>query len=295
MKEKIYVDRLFAEYEATPELEDFKEEIVTNFKERVKSLMSSGGFDEGEAFEKAAEELGDITAIADEIGKKKRNETIGLMYMKARTPLTKKTAAGLASASGIFLIGIGVALINAFSGSPAALQFYITAVLISLAGGLYVFFGLTQETSAHYAMKSGRALAYSIVCFMGFLSAGLAIVSFLFDGFELSDSLIMKAILIIPALCALIFLLATESKRQKPWLRAMVEREISESIQFNLDITDPVKAAKFGVTSGGLWILALALFLTLHLYVALPFAWIIFIFAFAVQSFMVSTIFTNKK
>ena len=56
MKEKVYVDRLFADYENTPELSDFKEEITVNLTERIRSLASKG-FDEEQAFKKPPQSL----------------------------------------------------------------------------------------------------------------------------------------------------------------------------------------------------------------------------------------------
>ena len=122
---------------------------------------------------------------------------------------------------------------------------------------------LMEETTAHYSMKKGRALAYGIVCFAAFLGAGLAVVSFLFYGFEMSVSSGIKIAFILSAICALIFLLATETNRQKPWLKAMVNRDIENSMKYHQDMVNLVKAAKFGVASGGLWILAIAVFITL--------------------------------
>ena len=300
MKENVYVDRLFADYEDTPEIKDFKEEIVSNLKERIKELTLKG-LNEESAFDKAAAELGDITAIADEAGKKKRNEAIGQMYMKAKVPLTKKTATGLTAASGLLLFGIGLALIAVFDHNYGASQLYISAALLSAAFGVYTFTGLTQETAAHYAMRQGRAIAYGVVCLVGFLGAGLAVVSFVFNGFDMSAALGIKMALILPAICALIFMLATESKRQKPWLKAMIEREsaaivgeVENSIRFHTDMTDPVRAAKFGVASGGMWIFAVALFFTLSLTVGWTFSWLVFLFALAVQVFMVTMVFVKK-
>ena len=294
MRERVYVDRLFADYEDTPEIRDFKEEIISNLNERVKELISNG-CDEEKAFDKAAAELGDITAIADDVGRKKRNEAIGQMYMRAKVPLTKKTAAGVTLASGLLLLGAGLTLINIFGEGGSARPYYVSVVLAAVACGLYAYFGLAQETAAHYPMKKGRALAYGGVCLIGFLGTGLAIVSFLFSGFEISAALGIKMALILPAICCLIFLLATETKRQKPWLKAMVEHEIENSIQFHTDMVDPVKAAKFGVVSGGLWILAIAVFITLGFAFGLQYSWLVFIFTLAIQVFMTATIFVRNK
>ena len=289
MKEKVYVDRLFADYEDTPEIRDFKEEIAGNLKERIKELISKG-IDEEKAFDQATAELGDITAIADDAGRKKRNEAIGQMYMKAKVPITKRTAAGLTLASGLLLLAAGMILIT-FFGDKDALIFYISAALSAIACSLYTYFGLTQETAAHYPMKNGRAAAYGIVCLFCVLGAALAVVSFLIDGMEMSEALIIKTALLIPGVCGLIFLLATESKRQKPWLKAMVEREVENSVRFHTDMVNPVKAAKFGVASGGLWLLAIAIFITLGFLIGWQYSWLVFLFTLAIQVFMTATIF----
>ena len=294
MKEKVYVDRLFAGYEDTPEIKDFKEEIIGNLKERIKELVSKG-LDEENALDKATAELGDITAIADDVGKKKRNEAIGQMYMKARVPIPKKTAIGLAAASGLLLLSVGLALLAFFSETGGLAAYYISAVLLSFACGAYTYFGLTLETAAHYAMKKGRALVYGIVCLVAFLGTGLAVVSFLFNGFEMTVTLGIKIAFILPAVCALIFLLVTEPKRQKPWLKAMVEQEVENSMKFHQDMVDPVKAARFGVASGGVWILAIAIYITLGVIFSWLYALLVFPFALAVQVFMVATIFEKKK
>ena len=294
MKEKVYVDRLFADYEDTPEIEDFKEEITGNLKERIKELISKG-LNEEKAFDKATAELGDITVIADAVGRKKRNEAIGQMYMKAKVPITKKTAGGLTAASGLLLVAVGLALLAFFSQTDGVFFCYISAILLSASCGLYTYYGLTQETAAHYAMIKERALAYGIVCFAAFSGAGLAVVSFLFNGFEISIALGIKIAFILPAICALIFLLVTETKRHKPWLKAMVEQEIENSIRFHQDMVDPVKAARFGVASGGLWVLAIAVFITLGIVFSWQYAWLVFPFTLAIQVFMTATIFEKKK
>lgn len=68
---KRYVDDLFKGYVDTPALEDFKEEIISNLIERIKGLESEG-MDEEAAFTKAIGELGDITAVADDISRQKK-------------------------------------------------------------------------------------------------------------------------------------------------------------------------------------------------------------------------------
>ena len=293
MKEKVYVDRLFADYEDTPEIKDFKEEIAANLAERVRGLVAKGSSEE-KAFKKAAAELGDITAIADEIGKEKRNEAIGQLYMKAKVPITKRTAAGVTAASGLLLLAIGLAAVTFFSKTSHAILYHVAAFLLSAACGSYTYFGLTQETAAHYATKNRRALAYGAVCMACFLGAGFACVTFFIDSFELSAALVIKTAFVLPAICALVFLLATEPKRQKPWLKAMADREIENSMRIQQDMVSPVKAARFGAASGGLWVLAIAVFATLFFVFEWQYAWLVFLFALAAQVFMLMTIFEKK-
>ena len=294
MKEKVYVDRLFADYDDTSSLRDFKEEITVNLRERVEEFIS-GGMTNDEAFDKAIAELGDITAIADKAARQKRSETIGQMYIKAKAPITKRTAAGLACATGFLLFAAGIALITFFSSvGGGATPYYFSAVLLSVAGGLYAYFGLTQETAAHYAMKSGRALAYGLVCLAGIFGTGIAVVSFLENGWEMSAAIGFKMALILPAICGLIFLLATETKRQKPWLKAMIEREVEGAIMFHADMVDTTKTARFGIISGALWLFAIALFVTLGVIIGWHKSWIPLIFALPVQVLMVLGIFKKK-
>jgi len=293
MKEKVYVDRLFANYEDTPEINDFKEEITANLKEHIKALVSEG-LSEEKAFDTATAELGDITAIADDVGKKKRNEAMGQMYLRSKVPITKKTAGGLAIASGLLLLAVGMALIGFFSKTNALVVYHISTVLLSVSGGLFTFFGLTQETAAHYAMKKRRAFAYGVICSIAFLGTGTAVVSFLVNGLEMSVSLGIKMAFILPAVCAFIFLLATEPKRHKPWLKAMIEQEHENAVKFHMDRVDPLKSARFGVLSGGLWVLAIAVFMTLGYTIGWTYAWLVFLFALAVQIFMTAMVF-NKR
>jgi len=294
MKEKIYVDRLFAGYEDTPDIMDFKEEIAGNLKERVHELTTKGLDEEG-AFGKATAELGDITAIADNVGKKKRNETIGQMYMKAKPPVTIRTAGGFAAASGLLLLGMALAAFSFFSGEYNLSVYAVSSILISVACGLYAYFGLTQETAAHYAMKKGRALAYGMVCVTVLLGAGLIAVSFLPRGLDMAMGIGIGAAFVLCAVCALVFLLATETKRQKPWLAAMVERSVENAMGLHQVMVDPAKASRFGAASGGLWIFAVALWITLHMAFGLRYAWLVFLFTLSVQVFMAAALFETKK
>jgi hypothetical protein len=304
MREKIYVDRLFANYDDTQELRDFKEEITVNLRERVKEL-SQEGIGEDEAFEKASAELGDITAVADDAARQKRTETIGQMYVKAKVPLTKRTAFGVAAATGFTLASLGLVLAGIISGGAHlmyyTMPFYAASATLAIGCGLYVFFGLTQETAAHYAMRGGRAGAYALVCLVGVLAVCMLAVTFWLDYWQLATAIIyFKFALLLPVVCCLVFLLATEPKRQKQWLRTMIDSELESQFSgfthgyYHNSFVDPVRAARFGVLSGALWLLAIALFVTLGVFVGWHISWLPPLFALPIQVFMVVFIFKGK-
>ncbi|MDR0514915.1 MAG: permease prefix domain 1-containing protein [Coriobacteriaceae bacterium] len=303
MREKIYVDRLFAGYDDTQELRDFKEEITVNLRERVKELAVTG-MAEDEAFEKASAELGDITAVADTAARQKRTETIGQMYVKAKVPLTKRTALGVAIASALVLLAGGLVLGGILNGgehlSYFTQPFYAASLVLAIAGGLFVFFGLTQETAAHYAMRAGRAGAYAIICLVGVLALGLLAVSFCLETWQLSTPVVyLKAALLLPVIGGLVFLLATEPKRQKQWLKSLIEREFESGLSdlgYGLTghrLVDPVRAVRFGILSGTLWLLAIALFVVLGVFIAWQVSWLPLLFALPVQVFMAVFLFKD--
>jgi len=294
MKEKVYVDRLFADYEDTQEIRDFKEEIAGNLRERVKEFMSKG-LGEEEALDKAAAELGDITAIADDLGKRKRNEAIGQMYMKAKVPITKKTAAGLTIATGLLLFGAGLAVMNYFAEGGGMVLYYTSVILLASACGLYAYFGLTQDSIARFPMKCLRASAYGIIIFICITGEGIAMASLFLSGMELAVALGIEFALVFPAVCALVFLAATESDRKKPWVRAIAEREMEIATRLRSDSIDVVRAARFGVMSIGLWILAAAVFITIGFVYDWWYALLAFPFALAFQVMMISMIFVKKE
>ncbi|MCL2741326.1 MAG: permease prefix domain 1-containing protein [Oscillospiraceae bacterium] len=293
MREKVYVDRLFADCADTRETGELKEEVAANLMDRVREL-TQGGLDGDEAFEKATSELGDITAIAEEAGKKTRNETLGRMYINAKVKVTKRTAAGMSAATSLVMLVLGILALTLFGegdGAGGPIAFYLSAAVLSVACGLYAYFGLTQETASHYAVKGGRAAAYGLSSMAGVLGVGLVASSIYLDGWAVNLQLALKATPLIPAVCMLVFLLATEEKRQKPWLKAMEERMVEGFLGFRFGIVDPVRAARFGVASGGVWLLAVAVFCALGLAIGWHVAWVVFLFALAAQVFMTSTIF----
>src|SRR5690606_8887268 len=111
------------------------------------------GLDEKESFTKAVAELGDITAIADQMSRQKRNEVIGQMYIHGGTKVDMKHAIGYVIAGGAALFGIVIAFITHFATNQYYTGVSTLLPFIVFSGTAFVFLGLTQETARNYAMS----------------------------------------------------------------------------------------------------------------------------------------------
>lgn len=270
-----YVDDLFHGYEETPELKDFKEEITSNLQARISDLEQKGMKTE-DAFTKAVAELGDITTIADEISRQKRNELISKMYIQQDNKVGVKHAIGYTIAGTVLLFGIITALLayfstnSIFNGISALLPFVVPS------GAAFVFLGLTQETAHNYPMSWVRALIYALATASILLGVTISASHYFLGGSRWVEILGVLIPFAIPALAVLAFLLLTEKKRLKPWV--MQERQVMME-RYAKGYSDPDLAAKRGLLSGALWVTTFGLFGFIWLLTALKYALFIFLLA----------------
>lgn len=279
------VANLFEHYDDTPELADFREEITMNLMDRVLDLQKKG-ISEQEALQKALDELGDVSEIADSIGKQKRKEAIANMVF--HTPVDKKHAIAYTLTGVLFVIGLIVAIISGLrSGSvDTVITRLLPFAVISTCA--FVFFGLTQETHTNYAMASRRSALYTaaagLVALGVFLGGMILFRDMPFSDLSLSNFLefkmqrIMDApypilgsvlLFIVPGIALLCFLVLTQKSRHKPWVIEQYQQ------------SSKVYSEKFGLMSGSIWLFAIALFVLLGLWIGWHPAWVVFLFAIA--------------
>jgi hypothetical protein len=292
MDTKEFVDQLFSAYEETAELRDFKEELLSNMEARIASLRDRG-LEERAAFEKAAAELGDISALADQISLRKKQEVFQDAYMGMKKYLRPGRVALYVAAGAWAVFGLAAALIVYFTGEDqSALEAFwepnkkITAALGVLtaflppAAAAFTFLGLTQETASRNPLSKKRGLWYTLA------AAALALGVCLFPlTYFSTDRGLMEAIatlipFCIPGLALLIFLLLTERDTRKPWARAQYEKEARASREL---WNDPAAAARFGMAAGAIWIGAAGLFILLGFLAGFHLSWLVFVFAVALQ------------
>ncbi|MDR2101075.1 MAG: permease prefix domain 1-containing protein [Treponema sp.] len=292
MDTKVYIDSLFTGYEETPALRDFKEELQSNLEARIASLLTRG-MNEGEAFEKASGELGDISVLADQISLRKKQDIFRDAYMGVRNYLRPGRVAAYVIAGTWFILGGVIALVVYLTGeNQSALEafwepnkklvrtFGVLFAFIPLAAAVFTFLALTQETASRYPCPKKRSAWYALAAAV--LCAGLIFFPLTYFA---TDRGLMEAIaslipFFIPGLALLFFLRLSEKDHRKPWAREQYEKELRASREL---WRDPAAAARFAMISGAVWIFAAGLFFLLGFLAGFRISWLVFVFALAVQ------------
>lgn len=276
---KSYVDSLFKNYEQTPALQEFKEEIMSNLHARIDDLKA-GGMDEDEAFKKAVSELGDITSIADEISKQKRNELLHQMYVDRQTKIGVKHAIGYVVSGFVLLFGVLVGFMTYFSTEVVSHAVSSAMPFITVAAAGFIFFGLTQETAMKYPMDWKRAFVYAILTGVILFGLMTALMLYLMENRDMNAVIGVLLPFVLPELGIIVFMLLTEEKRYKPWVIKEKETILERHAKI---YGDPARMEKRGLLSGALWISAFALFLFIGFIAGWKYAVIVFLFAVAAE------------
>jgi hypothetical protein len=188
MNAKELVDSLFKGYEETSALADFKEELLGNLNAKIDNFVK-GGMNAEEAFAKASAELGDVSALADELSQKKRKEVFEEAYMDIRNYMTAKRVAAYVIFGVLTLFGIAAAFIVLFSfeglnelGRKMHINlisfFGVLLPFLTAAVAGFTFLGVTQETSSMYPLSVKRAVWYTAAA--GFTAFGLLLMPLIY-------------------------------------------------------------------------------------------------------------------
>lgn len=290
MDTRKYIDSLFSDYEETSALIDFKEELRSFLDERIKALVKSG-MDENEAFKKATNELGDMSAVADEISRKKKQEILAEMYMKTRNYMSTWRIALYILCGTVFGFGIIVAALSGFFTGDinASLGSLLVFGVIPVLG--FLFLWLTQETATHEPMDWKRALMYVIAAGVFLFGVIVFIITYFEDSAGLPYAIATLIPFILPSSAFGAFLILTEKDRSKPWVKKQREEYIKRSRE---RFGDPAQEERFGLFSGALWIAAIVAFILLTMLFGLKFSWLAIAAALIGQMLILAT-FTKTK
>jgi len=313
MNAKEFVDSLFEGYENTAALADFKEELLANMNAKIESFVRKGMSNE-EAFAKASAELGDVSAFADELSLKKRKEVFEEVYMDIRQYMPPKRVAGYVTFSIIALFGIVIALTSFFTtnyvfesiglifGGPIVRTSFFGSLMPFLTAAVvgFTYLGITQETSTLNPISRKRGALYAVAT--GLICFGILTMPVIYFGLRIADEFtgnifkntkilisIFSVVVpfILPGIGMLIYLLLTEKSRFKPWAK----KQFSD---LENELMDPASAARFGLISGGIWLLGIAAFVLVGILVSFKYSWPIILFATAIQLIVQALMYKRK-
>lgn len=288
MNVREHIDALFADYKDTVSMREFKEELAGNLTDRIAALRKKGS-DEKDALRKALDELGDVSAIADELSLQKRREVFSDMYLGTRRYLTPARTALFILGGAIVCLGLLFAAITWFATELPVASLSSGIPFVAFGAGILTYMSLTQETAAKNPMSWKRSALYaaSVALFVfGVLSAPAAYFAaasvspaqMAADGWASSAgnlgftaAIAVLIPLALPAAALFVFLALTEKDRDKPWFAALREESMRRESEW---FANPREAERFGLFSGALWISAIAIFVLLTFLTGVKFSWL---------------------
>jgi len=272
------LDEAFAGVTMTPELQDLKEELRGNLAARSAELQASGK-DAASAARTAVAELGDIPELIASVGGDGLGGEGGaplppgvaaaqaaLLHRVRPKPGFVVRASVLSVAVVAFALHIVLDVVQQRTASTLNAQLWAIGFAILVA--LLVIDSLRQETTQRYPMPLSRSIRWGAAS--GFLAAGVAYGSFFFWHRAPLGLLAAAVILVIAGAMAMIALGVTQTNRLKPWV-------LSQNRQYELEdrfSQDPVAAARFGLYTVIIWIVAITLFVVLSVLVGFVWSWL---------------------
>lgn len=262
------LDEAFVGIEVTPEVQDLKEEIRANLVARVAELRSAGAGPD-DAAGRAIAELGDVRAIVDETTRVTGDAAPWRRHhVRPRPAYVMRTV--LISLAGVAALGFGALLVTGVvePGARPVLDLAATLAGVALAGGLLVGDALRQETTTNHPVSRRRAVGYGIATALGLAGLGSG-AGYIPD--PMVSWLVVGGALLISSIVMFTYLGATQTNRHKPWvLRAMVQHEHAAD-RFE---RDPVAAARFGIYTATIWLVALTTFAVLGFTIGWAWSWL---------------------
>ena len=257
------LDEAFAGIEMTAEVQDLKEEMRGNLDVRVSELERQG-MSGDQAARRAIAELGDIRSIVDDMepvaggsAPWDRNRVRPKPGYVMRTVVLAVIAAGL----------VATEVLTHRTLAAVAWMGIVSGVL-ALVAGVIVADALRQETTTNYPVPRTRALGYGAATAVGVAGLGVGAL-------YLRDQ--SMALVVVGGLAVLLsavwftYLGVTQTNRHKPWVVRMAAQHAQAGDRFE---QDPVAAARFGVYTAGIWIVAITAFGVLSFTVGWAWSWL---------------------
>jgi hypothetical protein len=258
------LDEALAGVDVTADLQDLKEEMRANLVVRVAELEHSG-VPADVAARLAMAELGDIRAVVNEMEPFARDSAPWVRNRVRPRPAYVVRTVALAT---LAAAALAVVVVPVFGpGVPFAWQVIATTVT-ALVAGVIVADALRQETTSTYPVPIRRAVGYGAATVLGLAGGGFAAL-------YLRDLplpwLVGGGLAVVASIVGFTYLLATQTNRHKPWVVRLQAAHQEVGDRFT---EDPAAAARFGLYTVTIWLVALAAFAVLSFTVGWAWSWL---------------------
>lgn len=258
------LDEAFAGIEMTAEVQDLKEEMRANLVARAAELEHTG-LSADEAAQRAIAELGDIRSVIDEAGAPAK-QTAPWLHNRVRPKpgfVVRTVVLALISAAALTAVVLAIAGLDV----PLWTQI-VSCAAIATSGGIIVADSLRQETNTNYPVPLKRALGYGTAATLALAGAGAAAVGVP----DVSVPwLVGGGLAVIASIVWFTYLGATQTNRHKPWVFHVHAEYQEVGDRFS---RDPAAAARFGLYTAVIWLLALGGFAVLSFTVGWAWSWL---------------------
>jgi MFS family permease len=258
------LDEAFAGVPVTADLQDLKEEMRANLVVRVAELERSG-VPTAQAAQRAIAELGDIRSVIDE-----SEVPVGRPGPAARHQVRPKPAYVVRTVvlAVIVAAAVAVLVVPVFGAAVALVWQFASAAVGAVAAGVIVADALGQETTTNYPIPARRAVGYGIATVLALAGAGSAA---LWLRHASVPWLVGGGLAVLMAIIGFTYLGATQTNRHKPWAVRLRATQQEAGDRFT---EDPAAAARFGLYTATIWLVAFAAFAVLTITVGWAWSWL---------------------
>ncbi|WP_158373063.1 permease prefix domain 1-containing protein [Cellulosimicrobium cellulans] len=272
------LDRAFAAAPASAEAQDLKEEVRASLMARAADLEAAGTAP-AEAARTALAEIGDLRDVVAAVADTPADDAGHAALLSAhrvrprpafvvRVTLAAVVLAGAATLEA--LVATGVLAWSVVAGA-------VLAVVAGVATGVVVADALRQETTQNYPLPARRALGF------GASSAGVVTALGLGGLFAADLGRIWLAVaagvLLVAGVLGFVVLGVTQTNRHKPWTVELGRQAVGQD-RFT---REPEAAARFGIYSGALGLVAVLAFVVLTMTVGIAWSWLALVGAMVVH------------
>jgi len=252
------LDEAFAGIDSTPDVQDLKEEMRGNLVARVADLEASG-VAPGTAAQRAISELGDVHTIVEDTSREVPASPWRRNQVRPRPGYVVRTV--VVSLLGVAALAALVLLV--WQSYPVG-RIAVATLVTALAGGVIVGDALRQETTTNYPTSRRRAAGYGVAAAL--VLAGLGSGAGYLSRHDV-PWLVAAGGLTLAGIIIFAYLAATQTNRHKPW----VLRQEQPADGFS---QDPASAARFGMYTVSIWLVAIAGFAVLTITAGWAWSWL---------------------